>query len=235
MYLSIITPMHNEENTIGVLLEQLVTLSLPGYVKNFEIVVVDDCSTDRSAAIVEEFVKSYDRIKLVGHDINQGKGAAVHTGIGLASGDTILVRDADLELSVKDIPFMLNAMVELDVEFVNGSRYMAGVNRPLASYKRFMANRLFTTLTSILIDVKLTDMACGYKLFKKSLYDKIEFKEKRFGFEAEILIKALKFKPNNIAEVPVHYFPRDVAGGKKLRHLDGLKILWAILKYGLFQ
>jgi glycosyltransferase involved in cell wall biosynthesis len=227
--------MYNEQKTVGVLLRDLLTLDFPGFVEKHEIVVVDDCSTDESYKVVQDFVKNHAHISLYRHEKNRGKGAAVRTGISKASGDTFLVRDADLELAIEDIPTMLNAMQELGVEFVNGSRYMAGVNRPLSSYRRYLANRFFTFLTSVIIDVKLTDMACGYKLFKKDLYNRIEMKENRFGFEAELLIKALRLKRNNITEVPVKYFPRNEGEGKKFRTMDGFKMLWTVMKYGIFK
>jgi len=130
---------------------------------------------------------------------------------------------------------MLEAMQQLNVEFVNGSRYLPGKIRPLSSFKRYWGNRIFTNLTSVLINVKLTDMACGYKLIKKSLYDKINLKENRFGFEAELIIKAIRLKKNNVAEVPVSYFPRNKGEGKKLNNLDGLKILKTLFIYGLLR
>jgi len=235
MYLSIIIPVFNEQETLGVLLNQLLELKFPGFVTNHEIIVVDDCSADKSAEIAEGFVNTNSHIHFIRHLKNMGKGAAVRTGIAGAKGDTFLVRDADLELSVEDIPSLLIAMNELGVEFVNGSRYMAGVNRPLASYRRYLANRLFTFLTSVIINVKLTDMACGYKLFKRSLYERISLTENRFGFEAELLIKALRLKRNNIAEVPVRYFPRNEGEGKKFKTVDGLKMLFTVFKFGLFK
>ncbi|MBW6480207.1 MAG: glycosyltransferase family 2 protein [Bacteroidales bacterium] len=234
MELSIIIPVYNEQKSIELVLNQLLALQFPVFVKNVEFIVVDDCSTDNSLSIVSKISDQYSQVSVFRNEKNLGKGASVRKGIENSKGDTILVRDADLELSVDDIPSMILAMDELNVEFINGSRYMAGINRPLASYRRYLVNRFFTFLTSVIINVKLTDMACGYKLFKRSLYDQIQLKENRFGFEAEILIKALRIKSNNIAEVPVHYFPRQKDGGKKLRNIDGIKILWAIFKYGLF-
>jgi len=235
MHLSIIIPMYNEQETVGILLGQLLALELPDFIESQETIVVDDCSSDRSYEIVQEYLKENQHISLHRHEKNMGKGAAVRTGISKASGDAFLVRDADLELAVEDIPTLLNAMQELGVEFVNGSRYMAGVNRPLSSYRRYLANRFFTFLTSVIINVKLTDMACGYKLFKRKLYDRIQLHENRFGFEAELLIKALRLKRNNIAEVPVRYFPRNEGEGKKFRTIDGIKMLWTVIKYGIFH
>lgn len=235
MNLSIVIPLYNEQDLILEVLGKLLKLKLPDFVNSHEIIIVDDCSTDDSNERVSAFIKDKPIIRLLKHQVNKGKGAAVRTGIENAKGDVYLIQDADLELSPSDIPTMLNAMHELGVQFVNGSRYLPGVHRPLAAYKRYIANKLFTFLTSLLIDVHLTDMACGYKLISKELWDKISLKENRFGFEAELIIKALRIKRNNITEVPVKYFPRNEGEGKKLKNIDAFKILKTIIKYGLFK
>lgn len=235
MQLSIIIPLYNEQELITKLLEKVLCVVSPPYVEKVEIIIVDDCSKDNSFQNVSAFIKDLPNIILLKHDVNKGKGAAVRTGMAVATGDVFLIQDADLELNPNDIPRMIDAMHELNVEFVNGSRYLAGVNRPLSSFKRYMANRFFTFLTSIIIDVKITDMACGYKLFHRNIYEKINLKENRFGFEAELIIKALKIKRTNITEIPVQYFPRNEGEGKKLRNSDGFKILWTIFKYGVLN
>ncbi len=235
MNLSIIIPLYNEGNLIKELLGKLNNLSYPAYVTSVEIIIVDDFSIDNSFEVVSEFIKNFENIKIYRHKANKGKGAAVHTGIKHAKGDVYLIQDADLELSPIDIPRLLNTMHNLKVEFVNGSRYLPGIVRPLSSYKRYLGNKFFTFLTSLLINVKLTDMACGYKLIHKNLYNKVNLRENRFGFEAEIIIKALRIKRNNVAEVPVQYFPRNEGEGKKLRNFDSLKILWTVIKYGLLR
>lgn len=235
MNLSIIIPLYNEENLIKEVLRELKNLSYPDFVKKVEIIIVDDFSTDNSYTVVKEYIKDFENIKIYRHNKNGGKGAAVHSGIKHAKGDVYLVQDADLELSPIDIPRLLNTMHDLKVEFVNGSRYLPGVVRPLSSYKRYLGNRFFTFLTSMLINVKLTDMACGYKLIHKNLYNKVKLRENRFGFEAELIIKALRIKRNNVAEVPVQYFPRNEGEGKKLRNFDSIKILWTVIKYGLLR
>lgn len=234
-FLSIIIPLYNEETLITEVIRQVKAVQLPSVVSNFEIVVVDDCSSDRSFEVVAAIASSSNNIKVLRHDVNRGKGAAVRTGIQGANGNVFLIQDSDLELRPADIPSMVNCMQELNVEFINGSRYLAGVYRPLSSYKRYLGNRLFTSLTAIIINVKITDMACGYKLIHKNLYDQIKLHENRFGFEAELIIKALRIKKNNIAEVPVSYFPRNEGEGKKLRNSDAFKILWTIIKFGLFK
>jgi glycosyltransferase involved in cell wall biosynthesis len=235
MNLSIIIPLYNEQNLVIEVLKRVLAVKMPDSVESLEIVVVDDCSTDDSNKNVSEFIKDKPMVRLLKHEVNMGKGAAVRTGISNAKGDVYLIQDADLELSPSDIPSMINAMVELGVQFVNGSRYLPGVNRPLAAYKRYLANKFFTFLTSLIVDVNLTDMACGYKIIHKDLWEQIDMKENRFGFEAELIVKALRIKRNNIAELPVKYFPRNEGEGKKLRNLDGLKILKTIIVYGLFK
>lgn len=235
MELSIIIPLYNEENLICATLQKVMDVQIPPYIKFFEVVVVDDCSSDSSNKVVSDFISDKPNVRLIKHDINKGKGAAVRTGIDEAKGDVFLIQDADLELSPIDIPLMLDTMHELRVGFINGSRYMPGVSRPLSSYRRYLFNKLFTLFTSILINVRLTDMACGYKLFTRELYDQLHLKENRFGFEAELIIKAMRIRRNNIAEVPVRYFPRNEGEGKKLKNLDGLRIFKTIFKYGVLR
>lgn len=234
MNLSIIIPVFNEQETIILVLDKINTLKFPDIISNIEIVVVDDCSSDDTKQVLFDY-HSKIPIHILRHEYNQGKGAAVRSGFAVAKGDVFLIQDADLELSPEDIPSMIETMDRLNVEFVNGSRYMFGISRPLSSYKRYLANRFFTFLTSILIDVKLSDMACGYKLIHRNLADKLNLRENRFGFEAEMIIKALRVKRNNVAEVPVNYFPRNDGEGKKLKNSDGFKILWTVILYGLLK
>ena len=233
--LSIIIPLYNEEKLILDVLNELMKVQYPSYVENTEVIIVDDLSTDSSFNTVASYIKDKQFIKVFKHPKNRGKGAAVKTGIQNSTGDIILIQDADLELSPRDIPAMLQAMNELNIPFINGSRYMPGVLRPQAAFRRYFANKLFTGLTSALINVHLTDIACGYKLFTKELFDKLNLKESRFGFEAELLIKCARIQKNWIAEVPVRYFPRNEGEGKKLKNMDGFRILKTIIKYGLFR
>lgn len=235
MNLSIIIPLYNEESLICTTIQNVLDVEMPPCIQSVEIVIVDDYSNDLSNNVVSAFIAEKSNIKLLQHEVNKGKGAAVRTGINQANGDVFLIQDADLELSPKDIPLMLETMHELNVGFINGSRYMPGVYRPLSSYRRYLFNKLFTLITSVLINVRLTDMACGYKLFTRDLYNKIHLKENRFGFEAELIIKAMRIRKNNIAEVPVRYFPRNQGEGKKLKNLDGLRIFKTIFKYGVLR
>ena len=235
MKLSIIIPLYNEENNIIEVLKNLLKTDYTETICSYEILVIDDASKDNSFNVVSEFIKDKDNIKIYKQEKNQGKGAAVRKGFSLATGDLLFVQDADLELNPIDIPPMIRAYKMTNVEFVNGSRYLPGVARPLSSYKRYLGNKFFTLLTSMITNVKITDMACGYKLIHKNLLDKINLKENRFGFEAEVMIKAVKIKKNNMTEVPVHYFPRNNGEGKKFRNKDAFKILWTIFKYGILN
>lgn len=235
MNLSIIIPLFNEENLILELLSRVISIQFPDFVSIVEIIVVDDCSKDGSYQKVSAFIQKHPSIKLLHHEVNRGKGAAVRTGIAAAKGDVFLIQDADLELTPCDIPVMLQAMHDQKVEFVNGSRYLTGIDRPRFSYGRYFFNQLFTLITALLTCSRITDMACGYKLFHRNLYEKIKLHEDRFCFETEMIIKAVRVKKNNMTEVPVHYFPRNEKQGKKLKTIDGLIIFWAIIKYGLLR
>ncbi len=235
MKLSIIVPFFNEENHILETLQKLNELKFPSYISTIEFIVIDDGSSDNSHEIVSNFSKNKNNFIFLQHEINRGKGAAVKTGIAKANGDIFLMQDADMELSIDDIIVLLDAMHRFNVQFVNGSRYLPGVLRPVSSYRRYLGNKIFTFITSIFINVKLTDMACGYKLIHRDLYNKIKLKEERFGIEAEMILKALRVRKNNIIEVPVHYFPRNYGEGKKLRNKDAFKILWTIIKYGILK
>lgn len=235
MNLSIIVPAYNEEKTIRRVLDALQAEVLPAFVQSLEIIVVDDCSKDRTGDIVREYQQTHPHVVYTRHEVNQGKGAGVMTGVKLATGDAVLVQDADMELLPKDIPSLLRAMFDLDLPFINGSRYLPGVPRPVYTYSRYLGNKLFTWFTSVVLNARLTDMACGYKLIERKLFLELGLREKRFGFEAELIIKALRRRRNMVAEVPVHYAPRGVGQGKKLKNSDAFKILWVILKYGVFR
>lgn len=235
MNLSILVPVCNERDVVIQTLEKTLAVPMPGFVQSREVVVVDDFSQDGSLEIIEPFVALHPEVKLVRHYKNKGKGAAIRSGMARASGDVYYVQDADLELDPNDLPKLLEAMHEKKVQFVNGSRYLAGLERADSSWWRNIANAMFSSLTSKLIGVKLTDMASGSKLFQKALVSQIQLTEDRFGFEAELIIKSLRIKKHNVVEVPVHYYPRKRSEGKKLKWHDGFKIMGTILKFGLLR
>lgn len=233
MKLSIIIPVYNEKISILKVINKLSSIDFPEKITGVEIVVVDDFSNDGTTLLLQENLDKY-IFDLITLSQNCGKGYAVRKGIEKSTGDLIIIQDADFELIPDDLPFMIKTMFDLNVEFINGSRYMTGIIRPLYSYRRYFFNKMFTKFASILINVRLTDLACGYKLFSRNIYNQVILKENRFGFEAELLIKVARLKKTLIAEVPVHYFPREIQQGKKIKNIDGFKIMWTILKYGIF-
>lgn len=235
LFLSIIIPVYNEASHVTKMLDKLSSVKMPDFLEQIEYVIVDDASSDDSVKVIRAYIEGKKDFSFIQKEKNMGKGAAVRSGFEVAKGDVFLVQDADLELSPDDIPRMLMAMHDLQVEFINGSRYLPGLVRPLASYRRYLANRLFSWLTSILINVRITDMACGYKLFTRNIINQITLKENRFGFEAELILKALRLKRNNIAEVPVQYFPRNEGEGKKLNNWDAFRILKTIFRYAFLK
>lgn len=202
MFLSIVIPAFNEEQNLEKTVNLVYGVTMPEFVEKVEIIIVNDCSTDKTFDIIQNLQKDFPSLIALHLTQNEGKGAAVKRGFEIANGDVFAVQDADSELLPSDIPSLLMAMKKLEVQFVNGSRYLPGIVRPISSYKRYLANRLFTFFTSLLIDVKLTDMACGYKVIHRNLYEELNIKENRFGFEAELIIKAMRIKRNNVAEVP---------------------------------
>lgn len=234
MKLSIIIPAYNESRHVQQVLDALVSTAFTG-VDSVEMIVVDDYSTDDTAEKVRPFIQQHPQVKLVSLERNYGKGFAVKKGIEASDGDLIIIQDADMELVPSDIPVMMDTMKKLNVEFVNGSRYMPGIIRPLYSYRRYFFNKLFTRMAAFLVNTQLTDLACGYKLFTRNIYNQVKLKENRFGFEAELLIKVIRLKKTLIAEVPVHYFPRNAGDGKKIKNVDGFRIFWVIMKYGFLR
>lgn len=232
MRLSIIIPSYNEKPTLAKALERLINLEMPDFISDREIIIVDDGSDDGSEMIAKEFSRQYDMITLTRHEKNLGKGAAIKSGMNIPRGDVFLVCDADLELEISDIPALIRAMHDHRLEFVNGSRFLHPANAQTGWLPVYIANRLFSLITSMLVGVRVTDATCGYKLFSKNVWRSVELTERGFGFEAEFLIKALRKYKSSFAEVPVRYYPRNRRQGKKIGPGDGFRIFWVILKFG---
>lgn len=234
MFLSIIIPLYNEEQLIIKVLEKLNNLSLPEFVNNFEIIVVDDGSLDLSLQRVKEYAQGVTYINILSHEVNKGKGAAVKTGVNHAKGDTILVQDADLELSVEDIPLLVNVYNQNNVDLISGSRYIAKENKPELEKVliRTIINQLYSKIVSIMFSFLVTDLTCGYKMFSKEIYHKLNLTENKFGFETELYIRALK-KKYNTCEVPVKYKSRSYDLGKKFKSIDAILLIFLILRLKL--
>jgi glycosyltransferase involved in cell wall biosynthesis len=228
MKLSVIIPVYNESRTIREIIQRVQAVGLAD-----EIVVVDDGSTDGTRQVLSELGSAGQplrfSLRVILHEKNQGKGTAVFTGIQNASGDVILVQDADLEYDPRDIPALLKPLQEGMADVVYGSRFLGGPRRP-TMFWHMVANQLLTLMTNILYDTILTDMETGYKLFRRQVVANMKIRSRRFDFEPEFTAKVLKMKVR-IFEVPITFNPRDYDEGKKIGLKDAFIAVWTLLKY----
>jgi glycosyltransferase involved in cell wall biosynthesis len=229
MSVSIIIPVYNERNTIGRLLDRVAVCGIPIH----EILVVDDGSTDGTRDVLEQ-LPSNGLFKLLRHDRNRGKGAAVATGLAQVSGEVVVIQDGDLEYDPADLPELVAPILADEADVVFGSRFAGGRVRHVAYNRQRWANRWLTWLSNLLTDLDLTDMECGYKAFRRSLVEGIKIEEPGFGFEPEITAKLARKKPR-VYEVAIAYHGRTFAEGKKIHWRDGFGAVLAIVKYNLFR
>lgn len=224
--LSIIIPVYNEKKTIGEILRQVAAVKIAGVGK--QIIVVDDCSTDGTKAILKKIKQP--GVAIFYHAQNKGKGAAVRTGLAQASGDYLIIQDADLEYDPQDIPKLLRPIQEGKAEVVYGSRF-TGEHRNMFFW-HMLGNKFLSLVTNLLFNTTLSDMEVCYKLMTKKVAAKIKLAENRWGFDPEITAKILK-QGVRIYEVPISYTGREFEEGKKINWRDGFRILWVLLKYKL--
>ena len=227
MKLSIVIPVYNEKNTLNTLLTRVEAVD---YEK--EIVLVDDCSTDGTREIVENY-KNKKEYTVVMHQYNRGKGAALRTGFAEASGDIIIIQDADLEYDPKDYGKLLEPILDGRADVVYGSRFLGGPHRVLFFW-HYLGNMALTLMSNVMTNLNLTDMETCYKVFSRQVLDSIELKCNRFGFEPEFTSKVAKQK-FRIYEVPISYSGRDYAEGKKIGWKDGVAAIWFIIRFRLFN
>ena len=225
--LSIVIPVYNEVHTVDRLLGMVMQVDT-GLVT--ELVVVDDGSTDGTQAVLEQARSRYPNMVLLRHEKNQGKGAALRTGFAVATGDVVLVQDADLEYDPKEYPHLLHPILDGHADVVFGSRFLGGGAHRVVFSWHYVGNRLLTMLSNMMTNLNLTDMEVCYKVFRKEVLRDIRICENRFGFEVEITAKVAR-KKWRIYEVPIAYYGRDYAEGKKITWKDGFRALWCILKY----
>jgi glycosyltransferase involved in cell wall biosynthesis len=223
MKLTIIIPVYNEVKTIQEIIQRVQATGLAD-----EILAIDDGSTDGSRAILENLSKE-GKVKVIYHDHNQGKGKAVRTGIQNASGDFILIQDADLEYDPREYPNLLRPVQEGIADVVYGSRFLGGARRPVLFWN-MVANKILTLTTNILYNNILTDMETGYKLFRRQLVLDIPLHAHGFEFEPEFTAKILKRKAR-LYEVPISFNPRDYSEGKKIKMRDAFIAMWTLFKY----
>ena len=226
--LSIVIPCYNEENNI----EKIVNKVLLSPVKNKEIIVVNDKSTDNTPAILEEKIRPLVS-QVIYHEKNQGKGAALRTGFKAATGDIVIVQDADMEYDPDEYPKVVGPIAAGKCDVCYGSRFKE--NKAKGYFANRAANKFLTFFSNIFTGLKLTDMETCYKAFRREVIQSIEITEDRFGFEPEITAKiSAKVRRGEIrmGEVPISYFPRTVQDGKKIGFKDGLRALYCIVKFG---
>jgi glycosyltransferase involved in cell wall biosynthesis len=226
--LSIVMPVYNEARTIAAVIDRV--LKAPADVAK-EIVIVDDASTDGTRQVLQDLRAP--EIRVIFHDVNQGKGAAIRTGVAHATGDIVLIQDADLEYDPRDYPLLLEPILEDQADVVYGNRFHGGPHRVLYFW-HYAANRALTLLTNVLTGLNVTDMEVGYKVFRRDVLRRLTLKSNRFGFEPEVTVKVARLHCR-IYEVPIRYYGRTYEEGKKITWRDGVAALFHILRYRFFD
>ncbi|MEI8234544.1 MAG: glycosyltransferase family 2 protein [Verrucomicrobiota bacterium] len=226
---SVVMPVYNEAatvaNVIGVVLQQPCV---------GELIVVDDCSSDDSWKVLECLSRDNPQMKIFRHEINQGKGAALRTGISKATAPIVLIQDADLEYDPEEYEHLIAPILSGKADAVFGSRFAGGGAHRVLYYWHSIGNHLLTLLSNMATDLNLTDMETCYKVFRREVVQSIQIEENRFGFEPEVTAKTAKLKAR-IYEVPISYNGRTYAEGKKINWRDGFRALWCILKYNFLR
>ncbi len=234
--ISIIIPAFNEADTIKIILEKIISVQLIRKIQR-EVIVVDDASTDDTLSQVETFANEHPKVKirLIKQDINQGKGAAIHRGIDEATGDFIVIQDADTEYNPEEYNTLLQPVLDGFADVVYGSRFVGGEPHRILFFWHSLGNKLLTTLSNMFTNLNLTDMETGYKLFRANMLKLLLLKENRFGFEPEVTAKMARIPNVRIYEVGISYYGRTYEEGKKIDWRDGFRAIYCVLKYNIFD
>ena len=231
MKICVVIPVYNEVKTITEIISRVSSAQVIAPEK--EIIIVDDCSTDGTRELLEEIGRSQKDLKILSHKVNQGKGAALRTGFESATGDIVIIQDADLEYDPREYPNLLQPIIDGRADVVYGSRFLGGPHRVLFFW-HYLGNKFLTLVSNALTNLNLTDMETCYKVFKRQVLDEITLKSNRFGIEPEFTAKVSK-KGFRIYEVPISYSGRDYSEGKKITWKDGFVAIFTILWYRFFD
>jgi len=234
--LSIVIPAYNENKTIQLILDKVKNITLLNQIHK-EIIVVNDCSTDDTGECIKKYIENNSdlEIKYFEHEINKGKGAAIRTGIRNATGEYLIIQDADLEYDPNEYNLLLKPIIDGHADVVYGSRFMGGKPHRILFFWHSIGNKLLTFLSNMFTNLNLTDMETCYKMFRTEIIQSIILKENRFGFEPEVTAKIARLKDIRIYEIGISYYGRTYQEGKKINWKDGFRAIYCIIKYGLFE
>lgn len=234
--LSIVIPAYNEERTIHFILDKVRDVVLAGSISK-EVIIVNDCSKDDTEGAIKRYMASNPQVNIMylAHEINKGKGAALHTGIQHATGEYLIIQDADLEYDPREYNLLLKPILEGHADVVYGSRFLGGNPHRVLFFLHTIGNKMLTFTSNFFSGLNLTDMETCYKLFRTDIIQGLKLNEKRFGFEPEVTAKIAKIKNVRIYEVGISYYGRTYEDGKKIGWKDGFRAIYCILKYNIFK